>query len=142
MHVPFPRRSISDTEKMTSRIPSTFIALLSTSEQADQAVVTSTVMLWRSLGTVIGVASSSLVIQNALALSLDKLVSGPEKERVVREIRKSIKAISGLPPEYRAQVVDAYAISFRVTFMATAVLALISVLLVVNVKLPRLGKRL
>lgn len=58
------------------------MAILAVSEQAEQAVVTSTLMLWRSLGTVIGVAASSLVLQNALVKYLDAFVSGPDKEEV------------------------------------------------------------
>lgn len=62
--------------------PGTFIAVLAVSEQAEQAVVTSTLMLWRSMGMVLGVASSSLVLQNALRIYLEKMVIGPEKEDV------------------------------------------------------------
>lgn len=64
------------------QFPGTFMAILAVSEQAEQAVVTSTLMLWRSLGTVIGVAASSLVLQNALVKYLDAFVSGPDKEEV------------------------------------------------------------
>ena len=64
------------------QFPGTFMAILAVSDQAEQAVVTSTLMLWRSLGTVIGVASSSLVLQNALVKYLDAFVSGPDKEEV------------------------------------------------------------
>lgn len=62
--------------------PGCFIALLSVSEQAEQAVVTSTLILWRSLGMVLGVASSSLVLQNALVHYLEIFVDGPEKAQV------------------------------------------------------------
>jgi hypothetical protein len=64
--------------------PGTFIAILAVSEQAEQAVVTSTLMLWRSLGTVLGVAASSLVLQNALLYYLNENVVGPEKDQVSR----------------------------------------------------------
>jgi hypothetical protein len=121
--------------------PGAFIALLSLSEQAEQAVVTSTMTLWRSLGMVLGVASSSLVVQNALVVYLDRMVTGPEKERVVNDVRKSIQAIADLPEHYRLQVIDAYAASLRLTFMLTAVLALIGVVIIVGIQVPRLGKR-
>jgi hypothetical protein len=62
--------------------PATFMAVLAVSEQAEQAVVTSTLILWRSLGMVLGVASSSLVLQNALLYYLNEYVVGPDKERV------------------------------------------------------------
>jgi hypothetical protein len=62
--------------------PATFMSVLAVSEQAEQAVVTSTLILWRSLGTVLGVATSSLVVQNALLAYLEKNVQGPDKEDV------------------------------------------------------------
>jgi hypothetical protein len=62
--------------------PATFMAVLAVSEQAEQAVVTSTLILWRSLGTVLGVASSSLVLQNALLYYLNEKVVGPDKDYV------------------------------------------------------------
>lgn len=62
--------------------PGCFIALLAVSEQAEQAVVTSTLILWRSLGMVLGVAISSLVVQNALVIYLNQYVTGPNREWV------------------------------------------------------------
>lgn len=62
--------------------PGTFMAVLTVSEQSEQAVVTSTLILWRSLGGVLGVAISSLVLQNALLFFLDETVQGPEKDDV------------------------------------------------------------
>jgi hypothetical protein len=46
--------------------PATSISVLAVCEQGDQAVVTSTLVLWRSLGMVLGVAVSSLLVQNGL----------------------------------------------------------------------------
>lgn len=62
--------------------PATFMAVLAVSEQKDQAVVTSTLVLWRSMGNVLGVALSSLVLQNALFYYLELNVIGPDKETV------------------------------------------------------------
>ncbi len=62
--------------------PAAFMSVLAVSEQAEQAVVTSTLILWRSMGIVLGVATSSLVVQNALLIYLEKNVVGPDKEKV------------------------------------------------------------
>ena len=62
--------------------PGTFMAVLVVSDQSEQAVVTSTLILWRSLGLVLGVASSSLVMQNALLIYLNEKVIGPDKDKV------------------------------------------------------------
>jgi len=62
--------------------PATTLAVLATSKQEDQAVMTTTLSLWRNLGTVLGVAVSSLIVQNALLAYLEEFVSGPEKAEV------------------------------------------------------------
>jgi MFS family permease len=62
--------------------PATTLAVLATTEVEEQAAMTSTLMLWRNLGTVMGVAVSSLVLQNALLAYLEKYVTGPNKDKV------------------------------------------------------------
>lgn len=62
--------------------PATMVGVLATSTQDDQAVMTSTLILWRQLGTVMGVALSSLVMQNALTAYLNAFVTGKHKEDV------------------------------------------------------------
>ena len=62
--------------------PATSVAVLATSPQADQAVMTSTLILWRSLGIVMGVSFSSLILQNALTAYLEQLVTGHNKAEV------------------------------------------------------------
>ncbi|OMP86339.1 Vacuolar basic amino acid transporter 2 [Diplodia seriata] len=64
--------------------PATSLAVLATSTQEDQAVMTSTLSLFRSLGAVFGVAISSLIVQNALSVDLERYVTGPEKQEVCR----------------------------------------------------------
>ncbi|PVH82120.1 MFS general substrate transporter [Cadophora sp. DSE1049] len=121
--------------------PATFMTVLAVSKQADQAVVTSTLILWRSIGSVLGVATSSLVLQNALLIYLEKLVIGPDKEDVIQQVRKSVRAITDLEPMYREQVIDAYAASLRATFIMSAVLSVAAFCMVVPLKIPRLGQR-
>lgn len=62
--------------------PATSLAVLATSSQEDQAVMTSTLILWRSLGIVMGVSLSSLILQNALTAYLEQLVTGHDKAKV------------------------------------------------------------
>lgn len=62
--------------------PATSVAVLATSTQADQAVMTSTLILWRSLGIVMGVSFSSVILQNALTAYLEQLVTGHNKAKV------------------------------------------------------------
>lgn len=123
------------------QFPGTFMAVLAVSEQREQAVVTSTLILWRSLGMVLGVACSSLVVQNALRHYLGRFVAGPEKEAVVERVRQSVEAIRELPPAYREQVVRSYEAALRLTFLCCFVLAVVSLAVILPVRLPRLGKK-
>ncbi|KAK3353510.1 major facilitator superfamily transporter [Lasiosphaeria hispida] len=123
------------------QFPGTFMAILAVADQRKQAVVTSTLILWRSLGMVLGVAVSSLLVQNTLWGYLEMYVSGPDKQAVIELVRQSVESIRDLEPAYREQVVQSYEAALRLTFLFCSVLALISVLLVLPVKLPRLGSR-
>lgn len=123
------------------QFPGTFLALLALWDQRTQAVVTSTLILWRSLGVVLGVAVSSLVVQNALYGYLEAFVSGPDREAVIERARESIEAVRDLEPVYREQVIVSYEAALRLTFLCCAGLALVNVLLITPVKMPRLGSR-
>lgn len=83
--------------------PTSSMAMLAVSSVEDMAVATSTQMLFRSLGGVMGVSVSSLVLQNTLAAYLDKYVSGPDRTSVIMTGRKSVDLIATLAPRYREQ---------------------------------------
>jgi hypothetical protein len=117
------------------------MSVLAVSPQNEQAVVTSTLILWRSLGMVLGVATSSLVLQNALFYYLEQKVIGPDKQQVIDAVRKSVKAIKGLEPVYMEMVRDSYAEALRCTFLMAAVLSVVCIVLTVPLRLPRLGER-
>lgn len=117
------------------------MAVLATSPQNEQAVVTSTLILWRSLGMVLGVATSSLVLQNSLVHYLEQKVIGPDKREVIDAVRKSVKAIKGLESVYKEMVRDSYAEALRATFIFAAILSVACVVLTLPLRLPRLGER-
>ncbi|KAK3939868.1 MFS general substrate transporter [Diplogelasinospora grovesii] len=132
------------------QFPGTFMAILAVADDRDsnktQAVVTSTLILWRSLGMVLGIAVTSLIVQNALVYFLNINVSAPDtgvitKERVVEIARQSVEAIKDLPEVYRDQVVSSYESAFRLTFLFCSLLALVSLLWILPVQLPRLKHR-
>ncbi|KAL8372129.1 hypothetical protein RB595_001769 [Gaeumannomyces hyphopodioides] len=120
------------------QFPGTFLAVLGATEQREQAVVTTTLQLWRSLGAVAGIAGSSLALQTALSHFLDVTVAGPDKDRVVAAVRGSVAAIARLPEPYRSQVVASYEAALSLTFACCAVLAAVSLLLLLPIKLPKL----
>ncbi|KAI1142933.1 major facilitator superfamily domain-containing protein [Hypoxylon sp. FL0543] len=130
------------------QFPGTFMAVLAASEHREQAVVTSTLVLWRALGSVLGVAFSSLVLQNALLRYLMRYVRPPTgqgdawKAALVEKVRESVEAVAALPDgPLKDQVVASYESAVRLTFLFLVAFAAVSVVLIVPVKLPRLGAR-
>lgn len=79
------------------------MSVLATSSQQEQAVATSTLVMWRSLGSVMGVASSSLIVQNCLYHFLEIFVKGPQKDDVILLVREKVTAIHELSAPYQDQ---------------------------------------
>jgi hypothetical protein len=52
-----------------------------------------------------------------------------------------VQAIATLPAAYQEQVIEAYAAALRLTFITTVGLAIVMLLVVLPLRLPRLGKR-
>ncbi|KAK7753304.1 hypothetical protein SLS62_004823 [Diatrype stigma] len=135
------------------QFPGTFLAVLAASAQREQAVVTSTLVLWRALGSVLGIAASSLVLQNALLRYLDLFVvvggggggggrDAAWKAALIEKVRESVEAVARIAdPEVRDQVVRSYEAALRVTFVCCIAVAVVNVLLIAPVRLPRLGER-
>ena len=121
--------------------PTTTIATLSLNTLDDQAVVVSTLGLFRSIGNIMGVACSSWILQNSLPVYLERLVKDEDaslKEKIVQEVRRSVDAIRSLDPVHKAQVVSAYAKAMRITFASGAIFAFLVVVLSWGVNLPKL----
>ncbi|KAJ5587221.1 uncharacterized protein N7459_002986 [Penicillium hispanicum] len=121
--------------------PSLMVSILATSEQDDQAVATTTLGLARNLGSVMGVAISSWIFQNALVYQLNHKVTGAEKGHIIALVRQSIRAIADLDPFHRHQVIGAYALALRMTFVSAALWGGIMLLLHLRLRLPRLGQK-
>lgn len=121
--------------------PATTIAVLALNSQAEQAVVTTTLGLVRNLGAILGVAISSWLLQNALLVYLDRGVTGPDKDRIIRTVRESVGSIRRLDPEQRKQVIEAYAQSLRVTFGLAILISVVCILLIWPVHIPHLQRQ-
>jgi predicted MFS family arabinose efflux permease len=83
--------------------PATILGLVATSSQDEQAVVMTTLILFRNLGIVLGVAISSLILQNSLVTYLDRFITGPDKQDVIERLRLSVRAVQELSTEHRLQ---------------------------------------
>ncbi|ETS82749.1 hypothetical protein PFICI_04625 [Pestalotiopsis fici W106-1] len=125
--------------------PGTFLAVLAASDQREQAVVSSTLMLWRALGAVLGVACSSLILQNALLAFLARYVTDEHgaawKAAVIEKVRESVEEVARLEGDVLEQVVRSYEDALRLTFLCCVALAALSCLMVYPVRLPKLGER-
>ncbi|KPI38653.1 putative transporter [Cyphellophora attinorum] len=99
--------------------PTTTIATLSLNTLEDQAVVVSTLGLFRCIGSILGVAVSSWILQNSLPFYLERMVKDADpaiKEKIVQAVRGSVEAIRDLDPIHKGQVITAYAKAMRITF--------------------------
>ncbi|KKY22144.1 putative multidrug resistance protein fnx1 [Phaeomoniella chlamydospora] len=121
--------------------PTVSIAQLAVTSIEDMAVATSTLMLFRNLGVIMGVSFSSLVAQNSLLYYLMRLVDGPDKMKVISDVRKAVETVKELPPIYQQQVIQAYSLAMRVTFMQGIVTAGLALSLVIFIRLPRLTEK-
>lgn len=143
------RRGFSATVLLLALVPyslanglqytTTAVAVLATSTSDEHAIVMSTLAIWRSLGNVLGVALSSVIVQDALLYYLDMFVRGPRRDDVIAQARRSVQMIAELDQPYQDQVVESYSAALRLAFGSCIVMAIISAFLIVRIKLPRLG---
>ncbi|KAJ5734863.1 hypothetical protein N7533_013266 [Penicillium manginii] len=116
----------------------TGVAVLATAAHDEQAIIMCTLSIWRNIGTVLGVALSSVVVQNALLRYLHNFVQGLRKDEVIALARASVAAVAKLDQPYREQVVQSYDAALRLGFGSCLIIAVISALLIVPIHLPRL----
>ncbi|KAL2848133.1 hypothetical protein BJY01DRAFT_233999 [Aspergillus pseudoustus] len=90
-------------------VTTTLISLISNATPEDQAVVTACSYLFRSLGSVIGLALSSTVVQQVLRGRLrDALRDSKDIDRIVDGVRQSLDFIKTLEPDVAKTVRDCY----------------------------------
>ncbi|KAI1501222.1 major facilitator superfamily domain-containing protein [Biscogniauxia marginata] len=121
--------------------PSLMISILATSSREDLAVASTTLGLWRNMGSLLGVAISSLIFQNTLTRGLEKTVTGPNREEIIQLVRKSVQAVAGLDSIHRPQVITAYAWALRMTFISAACWPALMLIIHYRMHLPRFSKQ-
>ncbi|KAA1473601.1 MFS general substrate transporter [Dentipellis sp. KUC8613] len=112
-----------------SGITTTLIALIAHAGPADQAVATAVSYLFRSLGSVVGLAVSSTLFQDTLRRYLRSRLEGQDVEEIVSRVRESLTYIDTLDPAVRAVVRTSYEQSIHSVFffsLGLAVCALVS----------------
>lgn len=107
------------------------------------AVSTSSLIMMRSLGSILGVSTSSLIVQNALIYALEAHVTGPEAEKraIIDKVRKSVHAIFDLEGRYKAQVSAAYGVALRWAFAWSVCMAAAFLLCVWRVDVPSIRRK-
>ncbi|KAL8830019.1 MAG: hypothetical protein Q9170_005920 [Blastenia crenularia] len=118
----------------------TLVAFTSAVEESEQALVTSLSYVFRSTGSILGVAISSAVYQRVLEDDLRKALTdlGDGVDDVVRKIKNSLEQVNRLPYRLQVEVRDSYMLALKTVFLTTvsfSLLAVISGLLVREFKL-------
>ncbi|MCJ1226504.1 hypothetical protein MMC12_003156 [Toensbergia leucococca] len=134
--------------------PAINLCLLRTSPPGEHAMVTSTMFLIRRLGSVIGVALSTLVMQGTLLSYLQKLITGSHKAEVyihsfssismnpdfpfniILQIRESVRSIPDLSPSHQEEAITAYSAALRVAFASMIIVGVLLVAVALPVRLP------
>ena len=102
----------------------TLLALIAAVDHQYQAVITSASYAFRSTGSVIGIAVSSLVFQNSLKAGLWRRLGDWEgADEVIPKVRDSLDYSKGLPEAWRVEVLAAYIEALRLVFLTLLALA-------------------
>lgn len=102
-------------------VTSTLIGLIANASREDQAIATACSYLFRSLGSVFGVAMSATVANSALRENLTARLPAlglPEAEalEIAERVRQSLAYLRELEPAVRAVVAECYAAGTRSAF--------------------------
>ncbi|CAM1505524.1 Fc.00g111610.m01.CDS01 [Cosmosporella sp. VM-42] len=101
-------------------ITTTLVALLANAAVEDTAVVIACSYLFRSLGSSIGISTSSAVLQQVLRTQLAaRLPNGDEARDIEEKVRQSLDYIKELPPHLADQVRTSYQFATLGAFVPT-----------------------
>ncbi|KAF8526658.1 MFS general substrate transporter [Hysterangium stoloniferum] len=124
-------------------VTTTLIALISNVTSDDQAVATAVSYLFRSLGSVVGIAVGSAMVQNQLRRYLaEELVGrGLDVDEIVRRVRESLQYVDTLDPELRLIVRRSYERGLAAAFWVGLVMALCGFMSIIFIRDKRLSDR-
>ncbi|GAA6050419.1 hypothetical protein JCM3770_004029 [Rhodotorula araucariae] len=93
-----------------------FVALMASVPHTDMPAVTGCMWLFRTTGQVVGVATTSAILQGTLGRELKERITGKGAAKLIRAIRADSSILSSLPLEVRLPARAAYAVALRHTF--------------------------
>jgi hypothetical protein len=98
-------------------VTSSLIAIISNAAQEDQAIATACSYLFRSMGSVVGLAVSATAVNQMLRSTLKaELTDSGDAEKIANMVRRSLDSIKTLEPAVRDIVKECYAKSTRFGF--------------------------
>lgn len=122
-------------------ITSTLIAIIANTNPDDQAVATACSYLFRSMGSVFGLAISATVVNQMLRTFLQHdLGGGEDVDKIADMVRRSLDTIKTLDPAVRDIVRECYAKSTRVGFSVEVFIVLGAAISAIFVKETLLDK--
>jgi ABC-type bacteriocin/lantibiotic exporter with double-glycine peptidase domain len=93
-------------------VTTTLVSFLSNAAVEDTAVVVACSYLFRSLGSSIGISTSSAVLQQVLRTQLTlRLGDGDKVGEIIDRVRENLDVIKELPPKVAEQVRESYQVA-------------------------------
>ncbi|KAH9898883.1 MFS general substrate transporter [Xylariomycetidae sp. FL2044] len=121
-------------------ITTTLIAIIANTSQEDTAIAIACSYLFRSLGTTIGISTSTAVLQQVLRMGLaEGLRDGGRAEEIEEGVRLSLDYIRSLEPEVALVVRQCYAVATQYAFIPAAIFVTLALISAAFVKEKRLG---
>jgi len=97
--------------------------------------------LFRSLGSVVGLAVGSAILQDVLRVILHRTLTGKDVNEIVRHVKESLSYLDELDSETRAIVLSAYEEAIRMTMFFSLSMALCAVFASLFIKEKELSRR-
>ncbi|KAI4252525.1 MAG: hypothetical protein LQ352_004243 [Teloschistes flavicans] len=99
----------------------TLLAVLTSVDESEQALVTSLSFVFRSTGAVVGLVVASAVYQQVLEKDLWDHIGGlNDAADVIKGVRESLDYVATLPQQTQAMVLKSYMLALNATFKTTA----------------------
>lgn len=103
-----------------------FVALQANCARAEIPQIVGVQWLFRSTGQVVGVATTSAILQAVLTSALRARITGPDAAHLIERIRSDTGAIAGLPEGVQELARESYAVAIRWVFRFVAGMAFLA----------------
>ncbi|KAK7202425.1 multidrug resistance protein fnx1 [Myxozyma melibiosi] len=101
----------------------TLVGMIAAIPFEQQAVCTSVVYGFRTIGSTVGVAIANAIFQNVLILRLEENITGPGAEDIIRKVQDNVEEIALVPDELKQAVIDCFLAAFHAVMYNTTFLS-------------------